>query len=90
MEHKSSDGYPVTVGAKFWNNDLRVCVIERVADHSNAYSDTGETQTWHRTDKGSFDTLTGSMQRYGRLVRWFQGKNAEDFAPGTTYVDTEH
>jgi hypothetical protein len=88
-EYWSCDGYPVVVGAKFWNNDMRVCQVTEIACHSNAYSDTGETQTWHQTGDGQFDTLSGSMQKFGRLVRHVYGskgyKNAEDYPVGTSY-----
>lgn len=89
----SCDNQPVTVGAKFWSNDLRVVQVTELARHSNAYADTGCAQTWHETTEGagrrggSFDTLTGSMQPFGRLVRRFEGKDAEDYAPGTRYSD---
>ena len=83
--HYSVDAYPVTVGAKFWNNDLRVVTITKVAAWDNKYSDTGEVQTWHNTDKGSFDTLSGTMMPYGRLVRFYGSRNAELFPSGTDY-----
>jgi hypothetical protein len=86
-EHKSVDGYPVVVGAKFWNNDLRVCQVTEVASHSNAYASTGATQTWHKTDCGSFDTLTDDMAEYGRLTRYFQGLDAEKYESGTKYSE---
>lgn len=87
-DHKSCDNYPVTVGAKFWSNDLRVVKITEVAPRpGNTYSDTGCTQTWHKTTDGIFDTLDGSMQPYGRLVRFYSGSDAEDFEPGTNYAD---
>jgi len=87
------EGFPVTVGAQFWSNDLRVVKVTELARHQNAYSDTGCVQTWHETTEGdggrggSFDTLSGAMRQYGRLARWFEGKNAEDYAPGTQYAD---
>ena len=88
-EHYASDGTPVTVGAKFWSNDLRVVQVSEVASSSNAYADTGETQTWHQTGDGRFDTLSGALQPYGRLVRYFNGskgyKSAEDYPVGTSY-----
>jgi hypothetical protein len=87
MEHISCDGQPVEVGKKFWNNDLRVCEVISIGDWSNDYADTGCKQTWHKTSHGSFDTLDGSMQPYGRLTRRFQGKDAEDYEPGTNYSD---
>jgi len=86
-EHFSCDGQPVTVGAKFWDNDLRVVTITEIGKHSNPYSDTGETQTWHKHTAGSSDTLTGSMRPYGRLVRRFEGRDAEQLADGTRYAD---
>jgi hypothetical protein len=92
MEHRSCDGYTVNVGNKFWSNDLRVVEITEVAAHSNSYQDKA-TQTWHRTTEGNgkrggdFDTLDGSLQPYGRLVRYFQGRDAEDYSAGTNYSD---
>jgi hypothetical protein len=73
VEYWSCDSYPVVVGAKFWNNDMRVCQVTEIGCHSNAYADTGETQTWHQTGYGQFDTLSGSMQKFGRLVRHVYG-----------------
>jgi hypothetical protein len=87
QEHRSVDGYPVEVDKQFWNNDLRVVKVTEVAVHANAYSDTGETHTWHRTNQGSFDTLSGTMRPYGRLVRYFEGKDAEQYAPGASYSE---
>lgn len=87
--HYVSDGYRVTVGARFWSNDLRVVEVTSVADHSNPYSDTGETQTWHGTTGGSFDTLTGPIQPYGRLARFCRGKDAALHQPGTEYRDVK-
>jgi hypothetical protein len=87
--HFSTDGQPVTVGAKFWDNNLRVVQMTEIACHSNAYADTGETQTWHQTGDGQFDTLSGTMQPYGRLARRFEGKDAENYAPGTNYRDVK-
>lgn len=91
--HLVSDGYPVTVGARFWSNDLRVVEVTKVADHSNAYSDTGEIQTWHDTTVGSADTLSGTLREYGRLTRFYPhqpARNSEDAADhpvGTSYSD---
>jgi hypothetical protein len=85
--HLSCDSQPVEAGRKFWNNDLRVVAVTEVAAWDNPYADTGCTQTWHNTTDGSFDTLNGSMQPYGRLVRRFEGKDAEDYEPGTSYAD---
>jgi hypothetical protein len=87
--YNSCDGYQVKVGGKFWDNNLRVVQIERVAVHSNSYSDTGCTQTWHGTTNGEYDTLDGSMQPYGRLVRYYGGKDAESYEPGTNYADVK-
>jgi hypothetical protein len=84
-EYMSADNQPVTVGAKFWDNDLRVVQVTEVARHSNTYADTGETQTWHRTTSGSSDTLTGTMRPYGRLARFFEGLDAEQYPLGTRY-----
>lgn len=92
-DHFSCDNYPVEVGKKFWSNDLRIVEIIEVAPRpGNKYSDTGCTQTWHKTvegngRRGSFDTLDGSMRPYGRLVRYFEGKDAEKYEPGTNYSD---
>jgi hypothetical protein len=86
--HFSSDAYPVTVGARFWSNDLRGVEIASVAEHSNVYADTGEVQTWHATFAGgSFDTLSGSLRPYGRLVRFFEGKDATAYPAGTEFAD---
>lgn len=87
-EHESTDGYPVTAGARFWDNNLRVVQVTEVAQHSNKYADTGEVQTWHGTTGGASDTLTGTMQPFGRLARYFEGRDAEQFAPGTSFKDT--
>ena len=92
-EHKSADGYTVNVGDKFWSNDLRVVEITEVAVYSNDYADTGCKQTWHRTTEGpngrdgNFDTMNGSMQPYGRLARFFERRDAEDYGTGTNYSD---
>ncbi|HEX4715492.1 MAG TPA: hypothetical protein VH164_11245 [Ktedonobacteraceae bacterium] len=82
--HYSVDQYPVTVGAKFWNNDLRVCEITEVAAHSNDYPG-GYVQTWHRTTNGSFDTVAPHHPNLGRLVRFYEGKDAERFEAGTNF-----
>jgi hypothetical protein len=87
LDHKAADGYLVTLGAKFWNNDLRVCQVIKVAEHANDYSDTGCVQTWHKTTHGEFDTLNGHMQPYARLARYFEGKDAEKYETGTQYGD---
>jgi hypothetical protein len=87
MQHVASDGHPVEVGRKFWNNDLRVCEVTEVAKYDNKYADTGCTQTWHETTHGSFDTLNGTMAKWGRLVRYFEGRDAEQYEPGTNYAD---
>jgi hypothetical protein len=89
-EYLSADGYPVEVGKKFWDNDLRVVQILQVAYiPARPYSDTGETSTWHKHTGGSSDTLTGYMRQYGRLARYFEGKDAEKFDNGTQYADTK-
>lgn len=86
----SADGQPVTVGAKFWNNDLRVCQVTRLAAiPAREYADTGETSTWHDTTHGMFDTLTGHMQKFGRLARWYAGADAELYPVGTRYAVRE-
>lgn len=87
MNHYSTDHEPVTVGAKFWDNDLRVVQITNVAWHSNAYADSGCTQTWHRHTRGISDTLDGSMEPYGRLARRYAGLDAEKYEPGTRFAD---
>jgi len=89
-EYYSADGYPIWPGKKFWNNDLRVCQVTKLASiPARPYADSGETSTWHDTTHGSFDTLTGYMQQYGRLARMFQGKDAEDYELGTNYKDVK-
>jgi hypothetical protein len=95
-EHFSSDAYPIVVGAKFWDNDLQVVEITEVASHSNAYADTGCTQTWHKTSRGSYDTLDGTMMPYSRLTRFFPHEphadavSAELHPVGTRYPDVKH
>lgn len=89
-EYLSADGYPVTVGAKFWDNNLRVVEVTKVAAiPARPYADTGETATWHSTTGGSSDTLTGSMRPYGRLARYFEGRDAEQYENGTTYASVK-
>lgn len=83
-EYYSADAWPVTVGAKFWDNNLRVVQVTEVAVDSNPYPD-GETQTWHQTTSGRVDTISGKLSRIGRLAREFEGLNAEKFKPGTDY-----
>jgi len=85
--HKSADGYPVEVGRKFWDNDLRVVQITELGTRSQAYADTGEFATWHKHTRGISDTLTGSMQRIGRLVRRYEGYDAENYEPGKSFLD---
>lgn len=77
------------VGRHFWTNDLRVAVITELGTRSQAYADTGEFATWHKHTDGSSDTLTGSMQRYGRLARYFEGKDAEKYPAGTNYSEVK-
>jgi hypothetical protein len=84
--HRSADGFPVEVGKRFWSNDLRVVEITQVAAYSNRYQELG-MQTWHKTTDGSFDTLDGSLQRIGRLVRYYDGRDAEKYAPGTNFSE---
>jgi spore coat protein U-like protein len=88
-EHYSADNHPVTAGARFWDNNLRVVEITAVGDYSNAYADSGETQTWHDTTGGSADTLSGSLRRIGRLARYYGGKDAEDYPAGTNYAEVK-
>ena len=86
--HRTHEGAPVTVGAKFWDNNLRVVEVTRVGDgYSRVYGFCPEIQTWHATTGGSADTMTGGMA--GRLARRFEGKDAEDYAPGTNYSDVK-
>jgi hypothetical protein len=85
-EHKSVDGYPVEVDGQFWSNDLRVVKVTQVAAYANDYQGKA-TQTWHRTNQGDFDTLSGSLQPYGRLVRYYEGRDAEQFAPGASFSE---
>lgn len=90
VEYNSSDGFPVLVGGKFWDNNLRVVEIAEVAVRSDKYADTGETQTWHRTTTaGDADTMSGSMQPWGRLARRFEGKDASKYPVGTSYSDVK-
>lgn len=84
--HRTHEGAPVKVGAKFWDNNLRVVEVTRVGDgYSRVYGDCPEIQTWHKTTGGSSDTMTGGMA--GRLARRFEGKDAENYAPGTNYSE---
>jgi len=89
--HYSTDGCPVTVGARFWSNDLRVVQITAVAVTANPYSDTGEIQTWHDTTAGQCDTLSGALQLYGRLTRFYPHQpdpsavDAREHPVGTDY-----
>lgn len=87
MTYLSADNQPVEAGRKFWSNDLRVVEVTEVARYSNSYQDC--TQTWHKTTGGDFDTMSGDMQQYGRLARRFEGKDAEDYEPGTNYSDAK-
>ena len=86
MSHFSADRQPIEVGKKFWNNDLRVCQVTEVASHSNGYPG-GHTQTWHQTTHGSFDTVTPHHPNLGRLVRYYEGKDAEEYEAGTNFAD---
>lgn len=86
-EFRSADNYPVEVGRKFWDNDLKVVEITELGTRSQDYADTGEKQTWHKTTGGSSDTLTGFMRQYGRLARYFEGRDAEKLQPGTRYSE---
>lgn len=72
---------------RLWDNDLQVVEITEVAKHSNPYSDTGETQTWHYHTSGESDTLSGRLYPYGRLVTTFEGRKAADYEPGTKFAD---
>jgi hypothetical protein len=90
MEHFSADNYPVTVGAKFWTNDLRVCKITEIGTQdTRPYADTGEFSTWHQHTDGSSDTMTGHMRKFGRLARYFEGRDAENYPAGTNYADVK-
>jgi hypothetical protein len=86
MEHYSADRRVVTVGAKFWNNDLRVCQVTEVDSHHNDYPG-GYVQTWHQTTHGSFDTVAPHHPNLGRLVRFFEGKDANNYEAGTNFRD---
>lgn len=86
-QHVSVDGYPVEVGKRFWDNDLKVVEITVVATNSNPYSDTGWTQTWHKHTGGISDTLSGYGAKWGRLARYFEGRDAEQHEPGTKFSD---
>jgi hypothetical protein len=86
-EHRSADNYPVEVGQKFWVNGLRVARITELGTRAQAYTDT--VITWHKHTDGISDTLTGHMRKYGRLARFFLGKDAEKYEPGTNYSDVK-
>lgn len=89
-EHRATDGTPIKLGARFWDNNLRVVEITRVGNGmSRTYSDTGEISTWHETTGGSSDTLTGYMAKYGRLTGTFEGKKASDYPAGTNYSEVK-
>ncbi len=88
-KHYSADNRPVIVGARFWTNDLRVAQITELGTRAQAYSDTGEFATWHKHTDGISDTLTGRMRQYGRLARFFEGKDAEKYPNGTNYADVK-
>lgn len=88
-EFRSADGYPVEVGKKFWDNDLQVVQITELAERGQMYSDTGESAWWHHHTRGISDTLTGTMQKFGRLGRYFEGLDAEKYEPGTKYADVK-
>lgn len=87
-EHLSADGQPVEVGRKFWDNNLRVVQVTKLGTRSQPYADSGCEQTWHDTTGGSSDTMTGHMRHCGRLARRFEGKDAEDYEPGTEFAAT--
>jgi hypothetical protein len=84
-QHLSADGYPVVEGAKFWDLDLRVVEIVQVEVTGNPYGDTGETQTWHATTHGRYDTLSGALYTIGRLARRYEGRDAEFLPVGTLF-----
>ena len=84
-DYRSVDNYPVTVGAKFWDNNLRVVQVTEVAKYSNNYQDA--IQTWHSTTDGESDTLSGNQREWGRLVRYFEKKDAEGYPVGTNWSD---
>lgn len=86
--HFSTDNYPVRVGAKFWNNDLRVCEITEVAVSSNDYPG-GYTQTWHQTNRSRFDTVTPFHPNLGRLSRYYGNRDAEQYPVGTSYSEVK-
>jgi hypothetical protein len=85
--HRSVDGYPVEVGKKFWDNDLRVVQITELGTRSQEYQDSGCYATWHKHTRGISDTLTGHLQGIGRLVRYYERRDAEDYEPGTSFLD---
>jgi hypothetical protein len=85
-EYLSADGYAVTIGARFWDNNLRVVEVTQTDVARNAYSDTGETQTWHDTTSGWVDTLSGRLYQFGRMARHFEGRDASDYPVGTSYA----
>lgn len=87
--HRSVDGHAIVVGDRFWDNNLQVVEITRVATRSDKYSDTGEISTWHDTTRGMSDTLTGRMRQYGRLVKYYNGIDAARYEPGTSYNDVK-
>jgi len=96
MEHRSADFHPVEVGRRFWNSDLRVVEVLELANdlHTNDYQGKAK-QSWHRVDEGDgrtmgrFDTLDGGLTHIGRLARYYKGKDAEQYEPGTNYRDVK-
>jgi hypothetical protein len=90
--HYSADAHPITIGAKFWDNNMRVVQITGVAVDSNPYTDDGTVQTWHQTGAGMYDTLSGDSHPWGRLARFdpfTHRRDAEDYPAGTQYADVK-
>ena len=87
MVHLSCDRQPVTAGARFWDNNLRVVEITGVATSVNKHEPSGCTQTWHETTDGISDTMDGHMLPYGRLARYYEDADAEKYPPGTNHSE---
>jgi hypothetical protein len=87
-KHYSADFEEIKAGSKFWTNDLVVVEIAKVAVMINSYGDTGAIQTWHETTNGNtVDSLSGKLAMYGRLVRFFNYRDAEKHPVGTRFRD---
>jgi hypothetical protein len=76
--HMTADGYPITVGEWYWDNDLKVVQITAVAVDFTPYPECG-TQVWHKHTRGMSDSLTDRPD-IGRLAKYWRGKPASEGA----------